>query len=120
MRINAAYALGKIAPAQQGKLAVDVLARALDSEDQTVKLWAVFTLAALGPTIDEVVPALVKAVEDEDILVRHSAIDALGNIGPAAQPAVPALRQAQNDPDHDLSTAAVEAIKKIEKKPDEI
>jgi hypothetical protein len=67
---------------------VQILTRALHTDDATVRQQAALELAKIGSTHEMVVPALIQALQDQDPAVRLSVANALGQIG---APAVPFL-----------------------------
>lgn len=62
----------------------------VDSPDDDVRGFAVWSLGELGPSAAEAAPALERALRDEDRR-RGVASQALAKLGPAALPAAPAL-----------------------------
>ncbi len=68
---------------------LEVLIKALKSNDLMTRIRAVYFIGDRGKAAKEAVPALVKALDAYDL--RESALHALKNIGPHASAAIPAL-----------------------------
>jgi HEAT repeat protein len=108
VRINAAWALGRIGP--QAKAAVPGLTEALEDKDWKVRRQAVWALGAIGPDAKEAISSLIHALEDRKTDVRKEVARALGYIGLRANEVVPALIGALKDPDADVRYRAAFAL----------
>ena len=114
-RYNAIHALQAIGP-PNAKPAVASLGQAALSEDRTVALLAVETLARIDPaSAASFLPALFDWIKPgQEIDVRLAAMATLGEIGPLAGSAVPSLLQASDEEEFRVSSAAIAAISKID------
>src|SRR5262249_54658927 len=107
--INAAYALGRMAPlAAEAAGPLGELAAA--DKDQAARKEACKTLAAIGPKAVIAVPYLAKVLRDPQASVRQQAAIALGKIGPDAAAALPDLLKAAHEPDKSVRCHAIRAI----------
>jgi HEAT repeat protein len=111
----AAYALGKIgADARESAAA---LRKLVASEDELVRLTAIWALLQIGPRTDDLVkaalPVLTDALKHKRDFVRIEAAMALGDLGKSATDALPALQTALRDPSAGVRSAAAAAIEKI-------
>ncbi|MBT3266259.1 HEAT repeat domain-containing protein [Candidatus Poribacteria bacterium] len=115
VRLNAAYALGRV-----GERAVAPLVDALrDEADRRLDgnlaasmtnpshLYAGYALSAVGAPA---VPALTDALESDSWAVRAAAANTLGDIGRSAADAVPALAQRLDDEEPWVRRNAAEAL----------
>ena len=76
-----------------------VLVKALDDEDETVRLTVLNTLNNIGTAAAPATPVLVKILADSnDIIERGIAALALGSIGPPAEEAMPQLLTCLQEP----------------------
>jgi HEAT repeat protein len=71
---------------------LDVLIEALDSDDFSTRIRAVYFIGYRGQAAKEAVPALVRTLEDSHM--RESTLHALKSIGPSGSAAIPALFKA--------------------------
>jgi HEAT repeat protein len=96
--------------AKTGSLAVPLLRRALQDEDNGVRWAAHDALKELG---SGAVPALVQALGDKNARVRVEAAEALSALDLKAKSALPALLAAFNDSDHRVRVKAIEAARHV-------
>ena len=76
VQARAMYALVEI-----GAPAVPELTKALDSDNVSVRLMALNTLALIGPTAKDALPAIKKRLDDPDSDVQNRAKNAIEKIG---------------------------------------
>jgi HEAT repeats len=88
VRMQAAFALGKVGPA---KAVVPILAEALKDEASWVRQSVASTLGKMGGDAEMAVPALIAALGDPFSLVRSAAAGALGSVAQKAKAAIPTL-----------------------------
>jgi len=100
VRVNAAWALGKIG--SQARAAVPELMEALEDKDWKVRFPAAWALRRIGPDAVETIPSLIHALGDRKVDVRREAVQALGWIGSQVDEVVPALIGSLKDPDADI------------------
>lgn len=80
VRIAAAEALLKIAPAREGEPALEVLARALGCPEPLVRVRAGEILGRLGPKSRRALPALRAALQDPEPEVQRAAAQAVHDL----------------------------------------
>jgi hypothetical protein len=93
VRAFAARALGDLGSARAAS-ALPLLERALDDDDEILRVEAARALARLGGPSSSAREALVKVLSEEgrsSVLCRLRAFDALGELGRSAAPAAPAV-----------------------------
>jgi HEAT repeat protein len=90
-----------------GKPAVPTVVRVLQSDDDTARRWAAWTLVGIGRSVSESLPALINALSDRDSGVRDAVSRAIGQLGPEAAQAVAALIAAVQDGRLNCSQLAV-------------
>jgi prepilin-type processing-associated H-X9-DG protein len=73
-------------PAESVETIVDVLRRALESDDPQIKVTALDAFQSLGPRAAPAAPALVRVLEDSRAWIGVAAVDALAAIGKQAVP----------------------------------
>jgi len=61
---------------------IDLIIKALEDEDEEIRMDAAWTLGDIGPEAKDAIPTLINLLEDEDILVRVYAAEALYKIDP--------------------------------------
>lgn len=89
-------------------------ARALDSDDPTLRHQAIFALGAIGPQARSAVPALATILTDDpDPNIRNEAALALSKMTPASEAALPALIQAVGDDDPWVRVNAMMALSRL-------
>jgi HEAT repeat protein len=112
----------------------------LEARDAKARLWAIMTIAEIGPDAHQAVPPLIECFKDKRERLRYKASEAVGKIGPKAIPllvkslesdnvhvrrwsayalgemhagakeAIPALLEAVKDQDSKVRAAAVAAL----------
>jgi HEAT repeat protein len=83
---------------------VQSLAALLSDESPYARRYAAWSLAALGPSAREAVPALLHALKDREVWARHAAACALAQIlGAEAKDAVPVLLEALQDKENTVA-----------------
>jgi len=87
-RVTAAWALGEIGP--PAAPAVPHLLRALEDQDESLRMFSAHALGGIGQATNAVLAALQKAINDPDAEVRAEAAWALEQLQAAAPPAEPA------------------------------
>lgn len=112
VRAAAAESAGRFGPREVGELVPVLLERTAD-EDETVRVRAVYALAAAGGERAGTVHALVKLLAEPNPAVRTAAATALGSLKAKADEAVSALAGLFDDRDERVRAAAAEAIEKI-------
>jgi hypothetical protein len=83
----------------------------LSDPDESVRLTALESLAMLGPTAGNAVPALTQMLDNKELAI--DAADALGRIGPAAAPALKKLTPLLSSAQLPVRWAAVRAMSQI-------
>ena len=73
------------------------LVKALEHQDELLRLYSAEALASIGPAAAPATGALIDALRDSTASVRWAAAEALAAIGPAAQAGVPDLIAALRD-----------------------
>ena len=94
---------------------LDVLARAFESPEATVRVRAACGLLGTGRLDDAVVRArLEEAARDESILVRVLAVQRLGALpSDLRRPSIPVIVAAVDDPDRNVAMTAIRALGEI-------
>lgn len=64
------------------KEAIDVFIKALEDEDDDIRIAGLRALGKVGPDAKDAVPAIIKALEDEDDNIRRAALETLNKISP--------------------------------------
>src|SRR5262249_19328480 len=85
------------------------LGKAVGSEIDEVRYYAVWTLGRIGPDARATVPAILKALGDVEDEVRRKAAFALGQIGADGEKVIPALINAFRDDNPEVREAAAVA-----------
>lgn len=101
--------------------AVPGLARAIDSPDYPIPVFAAYALGEIGQAAKPAVPALIKGLQHERPEVRWAAADSLGQIGPGALEAVDplfAIRDSRKAPFSILARAILEILPETAKEGD--
>ncbi len=112
MRINAAYALGRLG--LDAKESIPALIKALKHSDPVLRGAAAHALSRFGPGAGSAIRDLMHALAaDSDAGVRQNVVLALGAIGPAAAPAVHYLKNALNEGGIELRRRAAWALGNI-------
>lgn len=113
VRLEAAYALGKIGP--PAGAAVPQLLDTMSDKYADVRYFAVRALGRIGAEADVVVPELSTLLEDGEDEVRTAAAMSLGDFGARAAETLPCLRQRANvDPYKNARRFADMAVEEIE------
>ena len=105
VRLRTAMALGKI-----GKASVPALTKALKSDKDDVRFYAVWSLALAGSNAQSASKDVIRAMADKSDEVRRKAAYALARINPETKAAVGALLKALEDKDSDVRSAASAAL----------
>ena len=101
--------------AGMGSSGVEVLTKAIGSEDPGMRATAAQGLGKIGPSAAHAVGALAGLLNDKQAAVRREAADALGRMGPAAGDAATALTGTLKDADPGARLPAARALRRIDR-----
>lgn len=110
VQVYAAGALRKI-DEQNAATAIDVLTKALGSDDEFIRRWAADEILGTTPAAVRAVPALIECLTKDPSSV--AAAEALGRIGPRATAAVDPLTKLLRDEKGEIRTWLAEALYRI-------
>jgi HEAT repeat protein len=114
-RIVRIAAIGPVAElGEKAKLAVPILMKWLDSEDEFSRVSAVGHVLQIDPTkADKLLPILVESLESDDCVIQCQSAWLLGKLGELARCAVPALKRLLDDESSSVRRVVGDALQEI-------
>jgi len=90
------------------------LSQALKDADRSVRMEAIYALAAIGPDAESVLPQLIETLKATDADVRLAGAYAVPIVGLRSSATLPAIRAALNDRDPRIRAEAASGLRKLQ------
>ena len=103
--------LGEIDP--EIKKTIDIIIKALESNNEKIRYWAILAVGKLGPKAKDAVPILRNLLNDSISIIRKNVARSLGKIGSEAKDAIVDLRKLLSDENEQVRIYTKIALDKI-------